>query len=383
MVSVFKGPKSFTAEDVVEISTHGGVLVTQAVLNRLLELNIEMAKPGEFTERAYLNGRIDLVQAEAIMDLIEAKNDSAMKIANYALNKTTSKLVEDFLDKILKLIASIEVNIDYPEYDDAVVMTNDLIKPVVVELLDEIEELIKNSEKTKLIKDGIQTAIVGRPNVGKSSLLNALIQEDRAIVTNVAGTTRDTIEARLNLGGITLNLVDTAGIRDTEDVVESIGVDRSLKALKDSDLVLLVLDQSLKLTDEDLDLLKLTENKNRILIGNKSDLGQKLELDDIISISSLKKEGLDELEKAIIKKLSLEEVETNDLKYLSNVRQINKMKEARQSLQDAFKAIVDELPVDLIVVDLTNAYYRLGEILGVNFEPDIVGKLFREFCLGK
>ena len=275
MVSIFRAPRSFTAENVCEISTHGGVLVTQSVLNEILKLDIRLAEPGEFTQRAYLNGRIDLVQAEAVMDLIEAQNESALKIANLGLSKKTSSLVQNLLNKVLDLIAKIEVNIDYPEYDDAVEMTHELIKPILIDLIKEIEHLIYQSKRNQLIKDGINTAIVGRPNVGKSSLLNALLEEDRAIVTDISGTTRDLIEARLNLGGITLNLVDTAGIRDTDDIVESIGIDRSIEAIKKAQLVLLVLDQSMELTEEDKRLLELTKDKQRILIGNKSDLTKK------------------------------------------------------------------------------------------------------------
>lgn len=262
MVSVFRAPRSFTAEDTVEVATHGGVLVTQSVLNEILKLDVRAAMPGEFTQRAFLNGRIDLVEAESVMDLIEAQNESALKIANLGLSKKTSTLVEDLLNEVLDLIAKIEVNIDYPEYDDAVEMTNEIIRPVAIDLIKKFEKLIYHSQRNKLIKDGIDTAIIGRPNVGKSSLLNALIEEDKAIVTDISGTTRDLIEARLNLGGITLNLIDTAGIRKTDDIVESIGIDRSIEAIKRAQLVLLVLDQSNKLTKEDKELLELTKDKN-------------------------------------------------------------------------------------------------------------------------
>ncbi|MGI6782468.1 MAG: tRNA uridine-5-carboxymethylaminomethyl(34) synthesis GTPase MnmE [Acholeplasmataceae bacterium] len=383
MVSIFRAPRSFTAEDTVEVSTHGGVLVTQSVLNEILKLNIRLANPGEFTERAFLNGRIDLVEAESVMDLIEAQNESALKMANLGLSKKTSTLVENLLDEVLDLIAKIEVNIDYPEYDDAVVMTNEIIKPIVVDLIQKFDKLIYHSKRNQLIKDGIDTVIIGRPNVGKSSLLNALIEEDKAIVTDISGTTRDLVEARLNLGGITLNLIDTAGIRETDDVVESIGIDRSIQALDRAKLVLLVLDQSLKLTEEDKKLIELTKNKKRILIGNKSDLDKQIEIEGLVSISSLHQTGLDELEREIIQKLSLTEIETGDFNYLSNERQINKIKEAKVSLEEVLKGIDLAMPVDLIMVDLTNSYYSLADILGKSYETDIINQLFSKFCLGK
>ncbi len=383
MVAVFREPKSFTTENVIEVSTHGGVLVTQSVLSEILTLDIRMANPGEFTQRAYLNGRIDLVQAEAVMDLIEAQNESALKIANLALDKKTSPLVQKLLDEVLDLIAKIEVNIDYPEYDDAVVMTNEIIKPVVIDLINKMEHLIYRSNRTKIIKDGINTAIIGRPNVGKSSLLNALLEEEKAIVTDISGTTRDLIESRLNLSGITLNLIDTAGIRKTDDIVESIGVQRSIEIIEKAELILLVLDQSLKLTDEDKQLLELTKDKKRILIGNKSDLSKQIELDDLVLISSLHQIGLEQLEKEIIKKLSLTEIETKDFNYLSNERQILKITEAKNSLNRVLISIEDEMPVDLIAVDLASAYYSLADILGLSYESSIIEKLFSQFCLGK
>lgn len=383
MVSIFRAPRSFTAEDTIEVSTHGGVLVTQSVLNEILKLDVRKAEPGEFTQRAFLNGRIDLVEAESVMDLIEAQNESALKIANLGLSKKTSTLVHDLLDDVLDLIAKIEVNIDYPEYDDAIEMTNELIRPVAVKLIEKFNKLIYHSQRNQLIKDGIDTAIIGRPNVGKSSLLNALIEEDRAIVTDISGTTRDLIEARLNLGGITLNLIDTAGIRETDDVVESIGIDRSIEAIRRAKLVLLVLDQSNKLTKEDKELIELTKDKKRILIGNKSDLDKQIELEGLISISSLHQLGLEDLEREIINKLSLTEIETEDFNYLSNERQISKIKEAKASMEEVVRGIDLEMPVDLIIVDLTNSYYSLADILGKSYETSIIDQLFSKFCLGK
>jgi tRNA modification GTPase len=383
MVTVLKGPRSFTAEDMVEVSTHGGILITQKVLERILELDIRLAEPGEFSQRAYLNGRIDLVEAESIMDLIHAKSEQALKIANLGIQKETSKLIKDLKDKLLTIIAQIEVNIDYPEYDDALVMSKEIIGPKTRELIDEIDIIIKESSKNQFIREGVKTAIVGKPNVGKSSLLNALINEEKAIVTDIAGTTRDTIEALINIGGVTLNLMDTAGIRDTEDVVEKIGVDRSKKALDDAVLVLLVLDQSKALTKEDKELLELTKHKKRIIIANKSDLPKALSLEEVISISALTKDGFKDLEKAILKLLSLEDIEERDFNYLSNARHIQKVKEARASLLQVLKSIELDMPVDVYAIDLTDAWHDLSEILGERYENALLNELFSKFCLGK
>lgn len=383
MVTVLKGPRSFTAEDMVEVSTHGGILITQKVLERILELDIRLAEPGEFSQRAYLNGRIDLVEAESIMDLIHAKSEQALKIANLGIQKETSKLIKDLKDKLLTIIAQIEVNIDYPEYDDALVMSKEIIGPKTRELIDEIDIIIKESSKNQFIREGVKTAIVGKPNVGKSSLLNALINEEKAIVTDIAGTTRDTIEALINIGGVTLNLMDTAGIRDTEDIVEKIGVDRSKKALDNAVLVLLVLDQSKALTKEDKELLELTKHKKRIIIANKSDLPKALSLEEVISISALTKDGFKDLEKAILKLLSLEDIEERDFNYLSNARHIQKVKEARASLLQVLKSIELDMPVDVYAIDLTDAWHDLSEILGERYENALLNELFSKFCLGK
>lgn len=382
LISVFRAPKSFTGENVVEISTHGGILITQMVLERVLTQDVRMARPGEFSERAYLNKRIDLVQAEAIMDIIHAKNENAIKVAHRGLQKETSKLVSDLREKLLTIVAQIEVNIDYPEYDDAIIMSREIIYPETLKLINEMEDLLKQSKKTRYIREGIKTAIIGRPNVGKSSLLNALLDEERAIVTDIAGTTRDTIDAYVNMGGFTLQLVDTAGIRETQDVVEQIGVLKSKKALDEAELVLLVLDQSNHLTEEDKELLELTKNHNRILIGNKSDLEKKLEL-EVLSISSLTKEGLKNLETKILETLHLTNLGEKDFNYLSNARHIKKMHEALMSLKEVLEAINDQMPVDIYAIDLTNAWNALGEILGDNEYGDLLTELFSKFCLGK
>lgn len=383
MVTVLKGPRSFTAEDMIEVSTHGGILIVQKVLERILTLNIRLAEPGEFSERAYLNGRIDLVEAESIMDLIHAKSEQALKIANLGVQKETSHMIRRLRDRLLAIIAQIEVNIDYPEYDDAVVMSKEIIKPETEQLLKSIDEIMRESKKNQMIREGVKTAIIGKPNVGKSSLLNALLNEEKAIVTDIEGTTRDTIEAQVNIRGVTLILVDTAGIRHTEDIVEKMGIDRSKKAIDEAELVLLVLDQSKALTDADKALLDLTKDKRRILIGNKSDLPPSFNIESIIPISALNKSGLSQLEEAILKSLSLSDIETRNYNYLSNVRHIMKVKDAKASLLNVLTSIEQDMPVDVYAIDLTQAWKSLGEILGEYYQDDLLDELFSKFCLGK
>lgn len=383
MISIFIAPKSFTKENVVEISTHGGILITQKVLERILETGIDLAEPGEFSKRAFLNGRIDLVQAEAIMDIIHATNENAIKVANKALNKTTSSMIENLKSKVLTMIAQIEVNIDYPEYDDAIIMSKEIIFPRVMDLLDEINDILKQSKRTQYIREGVKTVIVGRPNVGKSSLLNALLNEDRAIVSDIAGTTRDTIDAFVNLDGVSLHLIDTAGIRDALDTIEKIGVDRSKKAIQDAELVLLVLDLSQKMTGEDELLLEFTKHKNRIIIGNKKDLPKHLEIETMIQISTLEHDGLRQLESEILKLLKLDNLVDKDFNYLSNVRHIQKLKEAKMALESVVRGIEQDMPVDIYAIDLTTAWNRLGEILGNHQYGDLLTELFSKFCLGK
>src|SRR5690606_21994814 len=292
---------------------------------------------------------------EAIMDIIHATNENALKVAHRALSKKTSGLIENLKNKVLTLIAKIEVNIDYPEYDDAEVMSKEIIYPATIDLLKEIDDILLHSRKTQLIREGIKTVIVGRPNVGKSSLLNALLDEDRAIVSDIAGTTRDTIDEYVNLSSATLHLIHTAGIRDAKDTNEKIGVERSLKAINEADLVLLVLDLSQTLTDEDKMLLEATKNKNRIIIGNKKDLKRNLEIDTVVEISSLKKDGLEKLEQEILKTLQLDNLNDTDFNYLSNIRHIQKLKEAKASLEAVITSIGLDMPVDMYAIDLTKS----------------------------
>lgn len=385
MISIFHAPKSFTAENSVEISTHGGILVTQKVLERILEIkDVRLANPGEFSERAYLNGRIDLIEAEAIMDIIHAKNESALKIGHSGLLKETSKHINNLREELLTLIAKIEVNIDYPEYDDAEVMSKEVIYPETLKLIEKMEYILEKSYRTQMIKEGINTAIIGKPNVGKSSLLNALIDEEKAIVTDIEGTTRDTIEATLSLKNITLNLIDTAGIRKTEDIVEKIGIDRSIDAINKATLILLILDQSQKLDEEDEKLLNLTKDKHRIIVGNKKDLSKSvINIPELVSISATTREGLDNLEKKIIEVLSLDTIEQQDFNYLSNIRHITKLKEALNSLKSVISSIELDMPIDIYAVDLTDAWNYLNEIVGVRYQDQLLDELFSKFCLGK
>ncbi len=384
LVTVFKAPKTFTKEDVVEISCHGGILVTQKVLERILEQGIRLAEPGEFTKRAFINGRIDLAQSEAIMDLIHAKNVNAMKLAVSGLKGDLSKLINELREELLFLIAQIEVNIDYPEYDDATLMSVELIRPHVLNLIKKLNTLLDDANKGKLIRDGVKTAIVGKPNVGKSSLLNALLNEERAIVTDIEGTTRDTIEAQINIGGITLILMDTAGIRETKDIVEQIGVKRSKKAIDEAELIILVLDQSRQLSKEDLELLEQTKNKRRIVVGNKNDLTKAIDLDiHMLSLSALNRQGLRDLEHEITTTLGITDLEEKDFNYLSNVRHINKIKEAISSMNEVVNAIDLGLPIDMAEIDLKKAWQYLGEITGDYHPEDLLNELFSKFCLGK
>lgn len=382
MVAIFRAPKSFTSEDMVEISTHGGILVTNNVLKRLLSVDIRLANPGEFTERAFVHGRIDLAESEAVMDLISAKNEKAMKLAIHGLKGDTSNLIKELREKLLNIIAIIEVNIDYPEYDDTVMMTNEIIKPDILNFIKDLDNILKHANKGRMIREGVKTAIIGKPNVGKSSLLNALLDEERAIVTDIAGTTRDTIEANINIGGITLNLIDTAGIRETADVVEQIGVKRSKKAINEAELVILVLDMSDELSKEDNELLEFTKDKLRIIVGNKKDLGNKTTLKEMVSLSILNKEGLDLLEKKIVEKLQLEELD-DDFNYISNVRHIQKLEETRNLMNEVISSIDIGLPIDMVEIDIKKGWQTLGEIIGEYHPEDLIDELFSKFCLGK
>ncbi|HEP1470818.1 TPA: tRNA uridine-5-carboxymethylaminomethyl(34) synthesis GTPase MnmE, partial [Streptococcus pyogenes] len=388
MVSVMLAPKTFTRENVVEINTHGGIAVTNEILQLLIRQGARMAEPGEFTKRAFLNGRVDLTQAEAVMDIIRAKTDKAMTIAVKQLDGSLSQLINDTRQEILNTLAQVEVNIDYPEYDDVEEMTTALLREKTQEFQSLLENLLRTAKRGKILREGLSTAIIGRPNVGKSSLLNNLLREDKAIVTDIAGTTRDVIEEYVNIKGVPLKLVDTAGIRETDDLVEQIGVERSKKALQEADLVLLVLNASEKLTDQDRALLNLSQDSNRIILLNKTDLEQKIELeqlpDDYIPISVLTNQNInlieDRINQLFFDNAGLVE---QDATYLSNARHISLIEKAVQSLEAVNDGLALGMPVDLLQVDLTRTWEILGEITGDAAPDELITQLFSQFCLGK
>lgn len=386
LVSVMRAPKTFTAEDVIEINCHGGILVTNKILELLLVAGARIAEPGEFTKRAFLNGRIDLAQAESIMDIIHAKSEQSLALALNGLDGRVSRLIKEMREEILNIVANIEVNIDYPEYDDVEEMTNDLLLPRSIEIHEKMLKLLDTAQTGKILRDGIKTAIIGRPNVGKSSLLNQLMREEKAIVTNIAGTTRDTVEGYINIGGLTLNLIDTAGIRETQDIVEAIGVEKSKKLIDEAELVLLVLNNNEALTPDDRELLNLTVNKNRIIILNKTDLETRIEIDELpsfVETSMVLERGIEVLEDTIKKMFEIGDIGSTDMTYLSNARHIAKLKQAITSIEDAINAMNLGMLVDMVEIDIKNAWYSLGEILGEEIGDSLLDELFSKFCLGK
>ena len=388
LVSVMKAPHTYTTEDIVEINCHGGITTTNKVLETLLKHGARLAEPGEFTKRAFLNGRIDLTKSEAVMDLLESKTESARKLAINSLQGKTALLVDNFRDKIKQLISSIEVNIDYPEYYDIEVVTLEKIKEETASMKQELETIIKESENSKIIKNGIDTLIIGRPNVGKSSILNKFLDEEKAIVTDIAGTTRDIVEGQVMLDNIVLNIIDTAGIRQTEDKVEKIGVEKSLSLIDRADLVIVVLNSNEKLTLEDIEILEKTKDKNTIVVLNKNDLERNIELDklkdyNLVSTNTNDLEGIDTLKNKIKEMFNLEQISTKDYNYLTNVRQISLAKNAYQKLIDIEKGLKENLPVDMIEIDLRDCFDILGQITGKTYSDEIIDNLFERFCVGK
>ncbi len=388
LISVMRAPKTFTMEDVVEINLHGGISTTNKVLEILLNLGCELAEPGEFTKRAFLNGRIDLLEAEAVGDIISSETEKSRKLAINQISGKLSDQIKELRKEILSLQASIEVNIDYPEYEDIDVITNDVLIPNLQSIESNLINLLKESQNGKLIKDGIDVAIIGKPNVGKSSILNALLEENKAIVTNIPGTTRDIVEGRISLNGIILNMIDTAGIRETEDVVEKIGVQKSLSITNDADLIIYVLDNTDKNIKEDLDLLSSIKEKNIIVFINKDDLTSKIDKNkfnnfNIVSGNTINNKGLNQLKTEIIKLFNLEQLETSDISYLSSARQISLVTRTKEVISTALKNIKEELPIDFLTIDLRNSYDLLGEIIGETYKDDLLEELFSRFCLGK
>lgn len=381
LVNIYRGQKTFTGEEMIEINCHGGVYITQKVLNLCLKKGARMAERGEFSKRAFLNGRIDLSQAEAISDLISAKNDYATSLALNGIQGHISHFIEDLREDLIQIITQIEVNIDYPEYDDVEELTADLLLPRSVDLQNKMNHIIESSKNVHLLKDGISTVIIGKPNVGKSSLLNALLNEEKAIVTDIAGTTRDIVEGTIRLDNIILNMIDTAGIRETEDIVENIGVKKSKALIHKADLVLLVLDGSSPLTKEDEELLELSQDTNRIIVINKKDKGQ-LHTIEGIEISA-KDNDIDLLIQRIKTMFELGKITVGQEDILANARQIQLLEKAKQSLESAIEAMKNQIPTDLIVTDLYESWSNLKEILGERAKEDLLDELFKRFCIGK
>lgn len=392
MVSVLRAPKTFTREDIIEINCHGGIVTVNKVLQLALKEGARLAEPGEFTKRAFLNGRIDLSQAEAVMDLIRAKTDRAMNVAMTQMEGRLSGLIKRLRGEILETLAHVEVNIDYPEYDDVEEMTHRVLVEKATSVKKEIESLLTTSQQGKILREGLSTVIIGRPNVGKSSLLNSLVQETKAIVTDIPGTTRDVIEEYVNVRGVPLRLVDTAGIRETEDIVERIGVERSRQVLKEADLILLVLNYSEELSEEDIKLFEAVSGMDIIVIVNKTDLEPKLDVEKVkelakdrpvVTTSLLQEKGIDELEMAIQSLFFTGSIESGDLTYVSNTRHIALLQEAKQSIEDALEGIEMDVPIDIVQIDLTRCWEQLGEIIGDAVHESLIDQLFSQFCLGK
>ena len=390
LVSVMKAPKTFTAEDTVEINTHGGISPTNKVLELLLENGCRLAEPGEFTKRAFLNGRIDLLEAEAVMDMINSKTDAQRQMAINQIGGKVSDLINSLRSDMVQIISNINVNIDYPEYDDVDIITNEILIPKITSLKARIEKILKESENGKIIKEGIKTSIVGRPNVGKSSLLNALLEEDKAIVTDIAGTTRDIVEGQITINGILLNMIDTAGIRKTEDKIEAIGVEKSFKMIYDSELVLLMLNNNENISNDIKEIIEQIKEKHYIAIINKIDLENKLNrdelgipLDKIVEISVKENKGIDDLKEKIVKMFNIDELETKDPTYLNNSRSISILKRCLKSINDIEYGLKNNMPIDMIELDIKNIWEELGTINGTTYEEELLDEMFQRFCLGK
>lgn len=379
LVSVFKAPNSYTAEDVVEINCHGGIYITRKILSLCLGAGARMARAGEFTERAFLNGRIDLTQAESVLDMLEADSSKKASMAIEGIKGSVRKLIEPLIDDLVELIAHIEVNIDYPEYDDVEQLTNEVVLPQAMSLKNRLDEILRKAESGRIMKQGVKTVILGKPNVGKSSLLNALLEEDKAIVTDIAGTTRDIVEGIIRLENVTLHLIDTAGIHETEDIVEKIGIEKSLQMLQEAELILVLLDGSKELDEADRKLLEITEGRNRIILTNKNDLELKFEMGIQISAQNSQIEGLiDEINRRY-----LVHSQTADESVLNNDRQIGLVQKASASLKQAIEALNNDVELDLVTIDFQACYQALKEILGEVSREDLLDAMFSRFCLGK
>ena len=390
LVSYFKAPKSYTTEDMCEINSHGGNVIMRKILQICLKNGADLAEPGEFTKRAFLNGRIDLSQAESVIDIINAKSDREAKEGIKQLEGYLATSIRKIKNEILDVMTNIEVSIDYPEYDTPDVLEDDL-KKKMEEVLDKLHRLEASFDNGKLIKEGIKTAIIGKPNAGKSSLLNAILKEDRAIVTEYEGTTRDTIEEFVNINGIPLKLIDTAGIRETENEVEKIGIEKSIKYAKEADLVILIIDGSKDLSKEDIEILNIVNPKKTIIILNKIDLEQKIDentpeivkFNNIIKISALKKEGIDKLYEKINDLFNFNQVNVDNDIVITNERHKIQIQKAIQNLNKAIKSLSINMPIDIVAISLKDVLSDLGEITGEEASEEIINEIFARFCLGK
>lgn len=388
LVSVMLAPKTYTTEDIVEINTHGGIASTNKVLELCLVNGARLAQPGEFTKRAFLNGRIDLTEAEAIEDVINSSTDKSLRLSMNQLTGSLKNLITEIRKDIMSLIANIEVNIDYPEYEDAEDITLQKLKEKLLPIKTKLEELLKNSNDAKIIKNGINICMIGRPNVGKSSLLNAFLEEDKAIVTDIAGTTRDIVEGETIINGIKINFLDTAGIRETANVVEKIGVDKSKKIINTADLIILVLNNNEKLTTDDLELLDLVKDKNYIIFINKNDLPAKIDLlaskyTNVVYGNTLTTAGIKELREMITTLFNLEKISTNDATYITNARHKALIEVALNYLNSALENIDNSYSVDMLEIDIRACWDILGEIIGATYKDELLDELFSNFCLGK
>ncbi len=388
LVSIMRSPKTFTTEDVVEINCHGGIATTKKILEILLLSGCRLAEPGEFTKRAFVGGRIDLVEAEATADIIKAQTDQSRNISMRQIDGTSSKMIRELRNDLLNLIANIEVNIDYPEYEDIEQVTNNKVTETMVHVKNKLKEIIEESERSLIFSSGINTAIIGRPNVGKSSILNRLLDENKAIVTEIAGTTRDIVEGSINIDGIILNLIDTAGIRETEDVVEKIGVEKTLEASKKADLIIFVLNNNEKLSEEDLKIMDNIKGKKVITVINKCDLERKIDIskidsDNVIEIDTIDSLKIVKLKDKINEILDLNQINQNDHALLGNTRQISLAKSALKILEDVEIALSNGDYVDMIEIDIKRIWEELGKILGETYENELLDALFSQFCLGK
>lgn len=386
LVSVMRSPKTFTTEDVIEINCHGGIGTTNKVLELLLKNGARMAEAGEFTKRAFLNGRIDLLEAEGVMDLIDSKTEASRKLAMSALSGNVSRMISDLRNQMIEIITNIEVNIDYPEYEDILVVTTDMINSSITSLEEKLIKILKEAENGKIIKNGINTLIIGRPNVGKSSLLNKLLNEEKAIVTDIEGTTRDIVEGNISLDGIELNIIDTAGIRKTDNIVEQIGVNRSLSLIDKADLIILVLNNNEKLTEEDYKLLDSTKDKKRIIFINKNDLSKNINLDTVDNVvygSTMQIFGINALKDKIKELFNMEEIEKGDFNYLSNARHIATIHECISVVESIKEGLKNGLPIDMLEIDIKKIWELLGNLIGESYDEELLDNLFSRFCLGK